>query len=332
MKSGIVTIIGRPSSGKSTFLNTACGEKVSIVSAVPQTTRNAIRGIVNTNKGQIVFIDTPGLHSSEKKLNLKLQEIAKSRIEEADAVLYLLDLSRITLPNKSGVNRNTENASSQTTIDFFGEEEKIICELLQSFQKKLVIGLNKIDALVESSEHKKKPTSEKNLEKIFLLRQRLSEIFLELDPKNIFEVSALKDKGVDGILSNLIEKLPEGELLYPPEFYTDQDATFRMTEIIREQAILHTREEIPHSLYASIEDAEMRKNGKEMWVRAFLYVEKESQKAMLIGKGAAVIKSIRIKSMAQMRKIFPYKVQLDLQVRVNKNWRQKQNVINKLTQ
>lgn len=94
MNSGVVTIIGRPSAGKSTFLNTASGEKVSIVSAIPQTTRNAIRGIVNTTKGQIVFIDTPGYHKSEKKLNLKLQEIAKTRLEEGDAVLYLIDLSR----------------------------------------------------------------------------------------------------------------------------------------------------------------------------------------------------------------------------------------------
>ncbi len=327
MKSGIVTIIGRPSAGKSTFLNTACGEKVSIVSPVPQTTRNAIRGIVNTNKGQIVFIDTPGLHNSEKKLNLKLQEIARSRIEEADAVLYLLDLSRISLPNQS--DSNSSKTENQLKADFFGEEEKAVVELLQNFQKKLVVGLNKIDALPEPKASDK--TSEKNLEKIFLIRQRLTEVFSELDPKSIFEVSALKDKGIDGILASLIEKLPEGDLLYPPEFYTDQDAAFRMSEIIREQAILHTREEIPHSLYAGIEDAEMRKNGKEMWVRAFLFVEKESQKAMLIGKGAAVIKSIRIKSMAQMRKIFPYKVQLDLQVRVNKNWRQKQGLINKLT-
>lgn len=94
MNSGVVTIIGRPSAGKSTFLNTASGEKVSIVSSIPQTTRNAIRGIVNTTKGQIVFIDTPGYHKSEKKLNLKLQEIAKTRLEEGDAVLYLIDLSR----------------------------------------------------------------------------------------------------------------------------------------------------------------------------------------------------------------------------------------------
>ena len=293
MNSGVVTIIGRPSAGKSTFLNTASGEKVSIVSAIPQTTRNAIRGIVNTTKGQIVFIDTPGYHKSEKKLNLKLQEIAKTRLEEGDAVLYLIDLSRE-----------------------FGEEEKNICSLLIPLQNKTVIGLNKADLKSSKAE---------------LVKKELLSLLPDIPQERIFEISALKDEGINEILSLLIELLPEGEALYPEDIYTDQDVVFRITEIIREQAILHTREEIPHALYAGVEDAEMRKNGKELWVRAFLYVEKESQKAMLIGKGAAVIKSIRIKSMAELRKIFPYKVQLDLQVRVNKNWRQKDNIIKKIS-
>lgn len=293
MNSGVVTIIGRPSAGKSTFLNTASGEKVSIVSSIPQTTRNAIRGIVNTTKGQIVFIDTPGYHKSEKKLNLKLQEIAKTRLEEGDAVLYLIDLSRE-----------------------FGEEEKNICSLLIPLQNKTVIGLNKADLKSSKAE---------------LVKKELLRLLPDIPQERIFEISALKDKGINEILSLIIELLPEGEALYPEDIYTDQDVVFRITEIIREQAILHTREEIPHALYAGVEDAEMRKNGKELWVRAFLYVEKESQKAMLIGKGAAVIKSIRIKSMAELRKIFPYKVQLDLQVRVNKNWRQKDRIIQKIS-
>ncbi|UTC75904.1 GTPase Era [Treponema sp. OMZ 792] len=305
MKSGIVTIIGRPSAGKSTFLNTASGEKVSIVSSIPQTTRNAIRGIVNTTKGQIVFIDTPGYHKSEKKLNLKLQEIAKTRLEEGDAVLYLIDLSRE-----------------------FGEEEKNICSLLSSLQEKTVIGLNKADLAASKGDGAPKaPASSK----IDFARKEISKLLPDIPQERIVEISALKDEGINEILFLLIELLPEGEALYPKDIYTDQDVVFRITEIIREQAIAHTREEIPHALYAGVEDAEMRKNGKELWVRAFLYVEKESQRAMLIGKGAAVIKSIRVKSMAEMRKIFPYKVQLDLQVRVNKNWRQKDSIIQKIS-
>ena len=217
MNSGVVTIIGRPSAGKSTFLNTASGEKVSIVSAIPQTTRNAIRGIVNTTKGQIVFIDTPGYHKSEKKLNLKLQEIAKTRLEEGDAVLYLIDLSRE-----------------------FGEEEKNICSLLIPLQNKTVIGLNKADLKSSKADRVKK---------------ELLSLLPDIPQKRIFEISALKDKGINEILSLLIELLPEGEALYPEDIYTDQDVVFRITEIIREQAILHTREEIPHALYAGVKTA-----------------------------------------------------------------------------
>lgn len=293
MKSGIVTIIGRPSAGKSTFLNAACGEKVSIVSAVPQTTRNAIRGIVNTEEGQIVFIDTPGYHCSGKKLNLKLQEIAKTRLSEADAVLYLVDLSRD-----------------------FGNEEEAICDLLKNVQNKLVIGLNKYDI------------ANKNVGQV---RSALSAHLSNAANIKFIPISALKKSGINETLSELVSLLPQGEALYPTDFYTDQDVLFRITEIIREQAILHTREEIPHSVYAAVEDAEMRKSGKELWIRAFLYVERESQKAMVIGKGAVLIKNIRIKSIKEMLKIFPYKVHLDLQVRVDKNWRQKENVLRKIT-
>lgn len=294
MKSGIVTIIGRPSAGKSTFVNTACGEKVSIVSAVPQTTRNAIRGIVNTSKGQIVFIDTPGYHSSQKKLNLKLQEIVKSRLEEADAILYLVDISRD-----------------------FGEEEQLICSMLENFQSKLVIGLNK---------------SDKAKEKANAIAQKISALLPDVQINKILLVSAINDTGINEILLKFIELLPEGEQLYPTEFYTDQDVIFRITEIIREQAILHTREEIPHAVYAKVEDTQMRKNGKELFVRAFLFVERESQKGMVIGSKASVIKSIRIKAMEEMRKIFPYKVQLNLQVKVKKNWRQNENIIKTITE
>lgn len=289
-KSGIVTIIGRPSAGKSTFLNSVCGEKVSIVSAAPQTTRNSIRGIFNSEAGQIVFIDTPGYHKSEKKFNLKLQDIAKTRLSDADAVLYLLDSSRI-----------------------FGEEEAEICAILKPFQDRTVAAVNKID-LKES--------------KAGLTLLSVKKELPLIPPCNIFNISAEKNTNLTSVLEALFKLLPQGAPLYPQEFYTDQDVAFRITEIIREQAILHTREEIPHSLYVSVQDMEMKNNGKELWVRCFLNVERESQKRMVIGKGAYLIKSIKIKSMKELNKIFSYKVILDIQARVDKNWRQKDKVIN----
>ncbi len=291
-KTAMVAIVGRPSSGKSTFLNTASGEKVSIVSPVPQTTRNAVRGIVNTSYGQLVFIDTPGYHNSDKKLNLKLKAIAEEQLGDADLILYLIDSSRAP-----------------------GEEESLIADLVSAFKDKTVIGINKIDL----------PESRPKAVRAFLER-----FFPKFPPERIVEISAEKDTNINDILFQLYSLAPEAEPLYPEEFYTDQEVDFRISEIIRENAMNSLFEEIPHSIYVEISDMEWKKPGKELWVRAFLVVEKESQKGMVIGKGASMIKHIRIESIKQIRRIFDYRVDLDLQVKVNKNWRQKDVVLQKL--
>lgn len=291
-RTAMVAIIGRPSSGKSTFLNTACGEKVSIVSPVPQTTRNAIRGIVNGSRGQLIFIDTPGYHESEKKLNQMLKSTAHDRLGESDCILYIVDASREP-----------------------GREEEIICAMLSSASAPIVIGINKIDV----------PTASPGLVRLFLEKK------LPLVPADrIFQISAENDTNIDPLLMRLFDLAPEGPALYPEEFYTDQEVDFRIAEVIREKAMLNTRDEIPHALYVEIADLEMRKNGKELWVRAFLTVERESQKSMVIGKGASMIKKIRLEAVADLNKIFSYRVNLDLQVKVNKNWRQKDPILGRL--
>lgn len=291
-KAGIVTIIGRPSAGKSTFLNTASGEKISIVSPVPQTTRNALRGIVNTSFGQLVFVDTPGYHDSEKKLNKKLKEITQEQLVTSDALLYILDATRIP-----------------------GPEEILTAALVKPHIDKTIIALNKIDL----------PTANVS-EGINFLKQ----VFPEISENRIFQISAEKDTNINDVLKALYQIIPQGEPLYPEEFYTDQEVDFRIAEIIREQAINRLYDEIPHAIYVDISDMEWRREGKELWVRAFLCVERESQKGMVIGKGASMIKTIRIESIKQLRKIFSYRIDLDLQVKVNKNWRQKDVVLNRV--
>jgi GTP-binding protein Era len=291
-RTAIVAIIGRPSAGKSTFLNTACGEKVSIVSPVPQTTRNAIRGIVNGSRGQLVFIDTPGYHDSEKKLNLILKATARDRLPESDCILYLIDSARDP-----------------------GAEEEAICRLLEPVAARVVVGINKTD-LASSSPG--------------MVRLFLAEHLPAVPKDRIFEISAEKDTNIDPLLIKLFDLAPEGEPLYPEEFYTDQDVDFRIAEVIREKAMLNTREEIPHAIYVEIADLEMRRNGKELWARAFLVVERESQKSMVIGKGASMIKKIREEAVRDLNQIFPYRVHLDLQVKVNKNWRQKDPILGRL--
>ena len=291
-KTAVVAIVGRPSAGKSTFLNTASGEKVSIVSPIPQTTRNAVRGIVNTSLGQLVFVDTPGYHDSDKKLNLKLKDIASEQLDSADAVLYVLDSSRPV-----------------------GKEEQLTAELVSPYKDKTVVALNKID-LPDS-----KPSK---------LREFLKTYMPQISEDRIFEISAEKDINIDDVLRALYKIAPEAEALYPEEYYTDQEVDFRIAEIIREQAINRLYDEIPHAIYVDISDMEWKREGKELWVRAFLCVERESQKGMVTGKGASMIKTIRVESIKALRKIFSYRIDLDLQVKVNKNWRQKDILLNKL--
>lgn len=291
-KTALVAIIGRPSSGKSTFLNTASGEPVSIVSPIPQTTRNAIKGIVNTSFGQLVFVDTPGYHISEKKLNLKLQQIAREQLESCDCVLYIIDSTRD-----------------------FGEEEELTAELIKPVSEKTVIAINKTDI-----------SGTKVQRAINFAKQH----FPEIPPEHIIQMSAKNDTGINDILKALYDLAPEAPHLYPEEFYTDQEVEFRIAEVIRGQAINRLTEEIPHALYVDIADLEMKNGGKKLWVRAFVCVERESQKGIVIGKGASMIKEIRLASLKELDKIFDYKIDLDLQVKVVKNWRQKDGILNKM--
>lgn len=293
-KTAIVTIIGRPSSGKSTFLNTAAGEKVSIVSPVPQTTRNSIRGIINTSYGQLVFIDTPGYHNSDKKFNNKLKTIAEENIADSDLVLYLVDSTRVP-----------------------GEEETLVARLVKPFLDKTVIGINKID-LPESNQQK--------------IKDFLAQVFPDFPQERIVSVSAANDTNINELLLQLYKLAPEGPAFYPEEYYTDQEVDFRISEIIRENAMNLLHDELPHAIYVEIADMEWRNENKKLWVRAFIVVERDSQKGIVIGKNATMIKTIRIESIKQLRKIFDYKIELDLQVKVNKNWRQKDTVLAKLLQ
>lgn len=291
-KCALVVIIGRPSAGKSTFLNDACQENVSIVSPIPQTTRNAIRGIVNTSLGQLVFVDTPGYHKSEKKLNLILQQTAKDQLEGADAVLYLIDSTRPS-----------------------GDEEALIAELVRPYAAKTIVAANKCD-LPEAN--------------ILACKEFVAKTLPEIPADRFYSISAKTDAGVEDLLRGLYTLAPSQPNLYPEGFYTDQEVEFRIAEVIRGEAINRLEQEIPHAVYVEIADAEFKNDGKKLWVRAFLCVERESQKGIVIGKGASMIKTIRMESLKKLREIFEYKIDLDLQVKVDKNWRQKDDRLSRL--
>lgn len=299
-KAAFVAVVGRPSVGKSTLVNLLCGEKVAIVSAVPQTTRNAIRGIVNRDEGQLVFVDTPGRHASEKKLNKKLMSISDRSMEEADLILYVLDASRppvVEHPTK-----------------FPPEEEAIACRLLP-LTEKVIAAVNKIDARGA------------DCEKINLF---LQEKLPGIKSEHCFKVSALKDEGTGPLLACLFDLAPAGDAFYPVDYYTDQDVQFRIAEIIREKAISRLREELPHSLYVDVADTELRDDGKKLWIRAFIVTERESQKGMVVGKGGGMIKSIRQAAQKDLNRIFEWKIELDLRVKTAHDWRHNDGLLKKL--
>lgn len=292
LRTAVVAIIGRPSAGKSTFLNTACQEDVSIVSPIPQTTRNAIKGIVNTSFGQLIFIDTPGYHDSDKKLNLKLRNVTENQIDGVDGVLYIIDSTRAT-----------------------GEEEIHTANLIKNLQDKTVIAINKTDL----------PAS-----KPLPIRQFIAENLPQIPAERIFEISAEKDIGINDVLKALYSITPEGQPIYDEELATDQDLSFRVCEVIRGEAINRLQDEIPHALYVEVADVEHRNEGKKLWIRAFLCVERDSQKGIVIGKGASKIKEIRMAAIKKLSQIYIQKIDLDLQVKVDKNWRQRDYTLNRL--
>jgi len=291
VKSATVAVVGRPSAGKSTLVNRLCGGKVSIVSPVPQTTRNRVRGILTTDKGQIIFIDTPGFHLSDKKFNRYLSDLVSRALSEVDEALYLVDGSRA-----------------------FGREEQALIDVLRLAAKPMVICLNKKD----SGDG--------------FRASLLEEIAGAFPEAPIVQASALTGEGVEEVGGRLFALAPEGELLYPPDFYTDQSPDFRISEIVREKAIALTRQEVPHSLYVRMEDLEMRDDGATLWARGFLFVERESQKGILVGKSGDKIKTIVREAERELAEIFPYAVKLDMRVKVDHEWRKKDPLLRKLIQ
>jgi GTP-binding protein Era len=296
MKSAFVAIVGRPSSGKSSILNALCGHKVSIVSRVPQTTRNRIRGILNRPEGQLVFIDTPGFHQSDRKFNMHMRGLVTETIGDADLLLYVTD----------GTSRP-------------GAEEAMLADQLRQSGERLVVAVNKKDLYRANADEVSEPVE--------------LETFLEEKLPGItrVETSAAEGTGLDDLVDALFARAPEEPPAYPEEFYTDQDPAFRIAEIIREKAIAGARQELPHALYVEVSDLEQGGGaGSKLWVRAFVNVERDSQKAIVVGAGGANIKRIRIEAQKELSEIFDRPVHLDLRVKTQPKWRKNEVLLRRI--
>lgn len=266
--------------GKSTLLNRFVGRKVAIVSDKPQTTRNRILGILSIEDAQAVFIDTPGIHKPRHKLGAYMTRIAQSTLEEVDIVLYVVDAS---VPPGAG--------------------EEYILTQLRRVSTPVILVLNKID-LVKKQDL---------LPLIEWFSARAN--FMEIIP-----VSALTGENMESLRRVIIENLAEGPFYYPAEMVTDQPERFVAGEIIREKVLNLTREEVPHSVAAVIDDLQERPNGM-LYLAAVIYVERDSQKGILIGRGGKMLKEIGRLAREELEAIFGVRVYLDLWVKVKKEWR-----------
>ncbi len=285
-KSGIVSIVGRPNVGKSTLINTLLGEKIAIVSKVPQTTRNQIRGVYNDDRGQIVFIDTLGLHKGRDKLDQYMNQSSTGLMDNVDCVIYLVDTTRRV-----------------------GEEEENIAHHLRKVKSPVILGLNKIDSKAADI-----PLYIKHWEEI--KGQPVSEI----ENFAMVALSAKKELNIDKLIDVAFEFLPEGPALYPEDVLTDMPKKLAISDIIREKFLGLMKDELPHALGVVIEHMRPVK-GSTLLIRALIYVERKQQKEIVIGKGGDILKRVGSLARVELEDLLETKVFLEMHVKVQKNWR-----------
>ncbi|NLX52907.1 MAG: GTPase Era [Deltaproteobacteria bacterium] len=279
-KSGFIAIVGRPNVGKSTFFNAVIGDKISIVAAKPQTTRNRITGIKNYPDAQLIFLDTPGMHRARTPLNRALVQAARDTLGDADLIVAMIQAGAA-----------------------IGPQDRYLIETLTEIRTPVFLAVNKIDRVEKTS--------------LLPLLDQASGLF---DFAGIFPISALKGDGLDELLGCLKDALPEGPQLFPDDIATDATERFIASEFIREQILALTEQEIPYASAVTI-DAFREDEAKNLIrISATITVEKESQKAIMIGKKGAMLKKIGTRARGAMENLFGAKVFLELFVRVKKDW------------
>ncbi len=281
-RSGFVSLIGRPNVGKSTLMNHLVGQKIAITSPIAQTTRNRLRGILTTDDAQYIFVDTPGIHKPQHRLGEVLVQNARAAIQAVDVVLLVCDGGFAA-----------------------GRGDEFIADLVRKARTPVIVGLNKIDLLAPDQAD--------------AIRTSYRELAESLEAP-LLEFSAITGEGCDDLLEQLRDRLEPGPYYFPPTLVTDQPERFIMGELIREQILHHTREEVPHSVAVSIDLVE--EDVAITRVMATIYIERPSQKGILIGRQGSMLKLIGSEARQQMQKLIAGKVYLELFVKVQPKWRQ----------
>ena len=280
-KSGFATLIGRPNVGKSTLMNHLIGQKIAITSNKPQTTRNRIQTVYTSKKGQIVFLDTPGIHKAKNKLGEYMVNVAEQTLKEVDVVLWLVE-----------------------PTSFIGKGELHIAEQLKKANVPVILIMNKIDMVAKE----KLPEYMENYRKIY-------------DFEEIIPVCALRGVNMEKVISAIFRFLPYGPKFYDDETITDQPQRQIVAEMIREKALRCLDEEIPHGIAVAIDRMKERSDGKMIDIDATIICEKDSHKGIIIGKGGAMLRRIGSQARMEIEKMMEMKVNLQLWVNVKNDWR-----------
>jgi GTP-binding protein Era len=289
-KSGFVAIVGRPNAGKSTLMNQVIGQKIAIMSDKPQTTRNKIHGVYTTSEVQIVFLDTPGITKPNSKLGNYMLKAAESAFNEVDAILFLTDV----------------------TEPIGGGDRYIIEQLKKVTNTPVFLVLNKIDKI--------------HPEAMLAVIDKYRKL---MDFAEVVPVSALQGNNVNTLLEQVSRYLSEGPMYYPADQITDHPEQFVCAELIREKLLQLTREEIPHSIAVEIESMSVQDNGL-VNIGAVIFVERDSQKGIIIGKSGALLKEVGRLARHDMERLLGSKIFLELWVKVNKDWRNRDSILKSL--
>jgi GTP-binding protein Era len=290
MKSGFVALIGRPNAGKSTLLNRIVGHKLAIVSDKPQTTRTRIVGVKNYPDGQVVFVDTPGVHKPTHRLNVRMVDVALDAMREVDLVTLVVDVSVREGPG-----------------------DRHLLDLVKTINTPAILALNKVDLIPKA---KLLPIID---------RYRQAHPFVEFVP-----ISALDGTNVSVLENLLLEHLPAGHPLYPDDYVTDQSERFFVAEIIREQVLRVTRDELPFSTAVVIDKFEEPAGGRIGHIYSTILVDRDSQKPIVVGRGGAMIKEIGSAARAELERYLGGQVYLDLHVKVKTDWRDDGRVLDEM--
>lgn len=284
-KSGFVTVIGRPNVGKSTLLNQIIGEKISIISDKPQTTRNKIQMVYTEEECQIVFLDTPGIQMPKNHLGEYMLKLSKSTLEEVDIIAFMVDESEKT-----------------------GKLDSYIINQLKEVSTPIILIINKTDKI-----------SEEELNSLIDKYESMSMF------EDVIGISALNNDNLDRLIHKLKEMIPEGPQYFPEDMVTDQPERFIISELIREKALMNLEEEIPHGIMVEIEKINSREDKDLLDIYATIHCEKKSHKGIIIGKNGRMLKMIGQSAREDIENLMGSKINLQLWVKITENWRDKEN-------